>query len=297
MLISRFLRRVRAWFPAPVLARPEASSALPRPTAESQLLLSLQYRQLRHTEAPLPRLRDVGFRVYSESDKDGILHYIFSLIGAKNRLLVDISASKLEGSNTANLLINRGWTGLLVDGRTERVKGLRDFYAACPETRNYPPRCVAAWATAENVNDVVREAGPHHGDCLPQPVVNSVDVDRQEIDLAPESRVVVVAYQCILGPERSVSVPYRPDFTATFDGPYATYNSASLAAFIKLGRSKGYRLVGCQRYGYNAFFVREDLDREELPEVSAHECFEHPFPQWAMTTFFDRVKDRGRVEV
>jgi hypothetical protein len=290
------LRRLRAWLLAPVLTA-SARSGGPRPTAESQLLLALQYRQLRHAGAPLPGLRDVGFRVYSESDEDGILHYIFSLIGTTNRVLVDIGASKLEGSNTANLLINHAWTGLLIDGHPQRVKDLQDFYGACPDTRNYPPKCVSSWVTAENVNDVLRSAGIEGEIDLLTIDIDGIDYWLWRAIDVVRPRVVVVEYQCILGPHRSVSVPYRPDFKATFDGPYATYNSASLAAFVKLGRTKGYRLVGCQRYGYNGFFVRDDLGRPELPEVSAEECFTHPFPQWAMATFLDRVKDREWVEV
>jgi hypothetical protein len=35
-----------------------------------------------------------------------------------------------------------------------------------------------------------------------------------------------------------------------------------------LGREKGYRLVGVQRLGFNAFFVREDIGAQLLPEIT-----------------------------
>ena len=70
---------------------------------------------------PLPKFDEVGFRVFSESDEDGILHYIFSLIGTSNKKLVDIGSASIFGSNTANLLINHGWTGLLIEGDEESL--------------------------------------------------------------------------------------------------------------------------------------------------------------------------------
>jgi hypothetical protein len=48
----------------------------------------------------------------------------------------------------------------------------------------------------------------------------------------------------------------------------------------KLGVQKGYRLVGCERYGYNAFFVRADLGKDILPAKTPSECFRHPFAQY-----------------
>jgi hypothetical protein len=296
LILTATLRRLRAWFLAPVLSPPVKPAQVP-PSTSTQLLLELQYRQLRHVGAPLPRVHEVGFRVYSESDEDGILHYIFSLIGTRTRILVDLGACKLEGSNTANLLINHGWTGLLIDGDEQHIKDLQDLYGACRDTHHYPPKCVAAWITAENVNDLIRSAGIEGEIDLLAIDLDGVDYwILKEIEVV-RPRVVVVEYQCILGPERCVSVPYRPDFKPIFDGPYAVYNSASLAAFVKLGRRKGYRLVGCQRYGYNAFFVRDDLASHELPEISPRVCFEHPFPRWAMATLYDKVRDKEWVEV
>ena len=44
---------------------------------------------------------------------------------------------------------------------------------------------------------------------------------------------------------------------------------ASQAALIKLGKEKGYRLVGSNRLGYNLIFVQNDLAAKTLPEIKA----------------------------
>jgi hypothetical protein len=87
-------------------------------------------------------------------------------------------------------------------------------------------------------------------------------------------RVVIIECQDIWGADRSVTVPYSPDFRRP--GPGYDYCGASLPALVKLGRQKGYRLVGTNRYGYNAIFVRSGLGEGALPEVPAKSCFDHP---------------------
>jgi hypothetical protein len=50
------------------------------------------------------------------------------------------------------------------------------------------------------------------------------------------------------------------------------YAGASLPAFVKLARRKGYRLIGCNGIGHNAFFLREDVGRDYFPERDAEDC-------------------------
>ena len=98
-------------------------------------------------------------------------------------------------------------------------------------------------------------------------------------------RVVILEFNPVWGPDRAVSVPYQADFRIDYSRhPY--YAGASLSAFAKLARQKGYRLVGIERLGFNAFFVRSGMGEELLPEISPRQCFEgHPFlrawgPHW-----------------
>jgi hypothetical protein len=74
-------------------------------------------------------------------------------------------------------------------------------------------------------------------------------------------RVVVAEVQVIWGDSRSVTVPYRSDFRAEYLHGFGIYCGASLPAFVKLARAKGYRLVGTQCHGYNTFFLRDDVGR------------------------------------
>lgn len=100
-------------------------------------------------------------------------------------------------------------------------------------------------------------------------------------------RVVVVEYQTSWHSEESVTVPYNEGFRA--DGDY-TYAGASLLAFVRLGKKRGYRLVGCERYCFNAFFLRNGVGEEIFPEVTVAECLRHP-----KATALIRMRQRSRA--
>lgn len=119
----------------------------------SQILLQLKYHTLKVSEKTLPGISQVGFKVFSQTDEDGILLYIFSLIGFTNKKCVEICAGNGIECNTANLIINHGWHGLLIDGNEDLVKKGIEFYKKNPNTYVYPPTFIHSWITRDNVND------------------------------------------------------------------------------------------------------------------------------------------------
>jgi hypothetical protein len=263
----------------------------------TQLLLAAHYRSLRHSGGPLLPFQDVAFRSYSQNQEDGILLYLFALLGTTNRLAVEICAGDGIECNTANLVLSHGWGALLVDGDETRVARGREFYARRRETRVWPPTFVHEWVTAENVDDLLRGHG-YAGE------VDLLSLDLDGVDWwiwraisAIEPRVVVVEYQDIWGPERAVTVPYDPHFAAQFRDRAPDYAGGSLAAFVKLGREKGYRLVGSEPLGFNAFFVRDGVGDELLPEIDATWCFHHPKVEWGRRVRLPRVEHMDWVDV
>ena len=80
-------------------------------------------------------------------------------------------------------------------------------------------------------------------------------------------RVVVIEYNATLRPPLSLTVPYGAN--TFWDG--TNYVGASLEALVRLGRTKGYRIVGCCIAGVNAFFVRDDLCADHFIEPATSE--------------------------
>jgi hypothetical protein len=283
--------------PQPLLAAPAAvvpAAQKPVPDPASQIQLKLTYQQMARAGAELPPLGEVGFQAYSQNDEDGILLFLFAVIGTVNRKCVEISAGNGKECNTANLIINHGWTGLLVDGNADAVREGQEFYRTHRSTYICPPAFVCEWIKRDNVNDILARNGfTGEVDLL------SIDVDGvdywiwETIDVI-DPRVVVVEYQNIIGPNLALTVPYADDFDAykypTTKG-FPNYCGASLAAFVKLAARKGYRLAGCGRNGCNAFFIRNGLGEGQIPAVEASACFDQPLSVWGMKERFPVVKD------
>ncbi len=243
---------------------------------------------------------DVGFDVFSSTWEDGILLYVFALIGMTNRKCVDIGAGGVDGSNVCNLLVHHGFSGLLIDGDAESLEVARRFYAGRRETKLFPPSIRAGFVTAENVSSICKERG-FGGEidllCLD---IDGVDYWIWKALTEVEPRVVVVEYQDILGPERSWTVPYRRDFEVAsypVNRERRNYCGASLRAFERLATSKGYRLVGCNRGGWNAFFVKEGLADALLPMVTVESCLSSDWNRFGMETRFPLVADLEWQEV
>jgi hypothetical protein len=243
-----------------------------------QGLLALKYKDMVRDGAPLPHFSEVELRAYSQNGEDGILLYLFALLGTTNKRCVEICAGDGTECNTANLIINHGWAGLLVDGSEANVAKGQKFYAKCPDTFLRPPAFRQAWITRGNVNSIVTAAGFAGPIDLLSLDIDGVDYWVWEALDCIQPRVVVLEYAGVWGPEHAVTVPYRDDFRLDF-GRLPLYGGASLAAFVKLGRKKGYRLVGSQRLGFNAFFVRAGVGEDLLPEVQARDCLELHVPR------------------
>ena len=63
-----------------------------------------------------------GFKTFSQTNEDGILLYIFTIIGTTNKKVVEVgincdnSRSNIPESIATNLISFHGWHGLLLDG-------------------------------------------------------------------------------------------------------------------------------------------------------------------------------------
>lgn len=250
------------------------------PDAATQKLLMLRYRELARSQN-LPEFHETGFCGFSGNDEDGILLYIFALIGTLKRQFVDIGAGGVGASNTANLVINHGWYGLHVDGNAEALRTAQSTYAKTPGVQHLLPKAVSTFVTTENINSIVQSNG------FEGPIdLLSVDIDGndywvwQALDCI-QPRVVIAEYQPAISAKNAWTTPYDPkfnwrDYPINHSSGEVLYAGASLAALNKLANEKNYRLVGCNSHGVNAFFVLRGEVESVLPEVSVESCLRNP---------------------
>lgn len=180
-------------------------------------------------------------KFYSQNGEDGILEEIFRKIDFFNKFCVELGSGDGSECNTRYLIEKYGLRYLLIDGGifTNTVLDIKREFL-----------------TAENINLIFMKYNvPGEFDLL------SIDIDYNTfwiwhaLDNRYRPRVVVVEYNSLLPPDVSWVVKYDPEGVWQGDD----YFGASLKAFVKLAKKKGYTLVGCESRGVNAFFVRDDI--------------------------------------
>jgi hypothetical protein len=256
-------------------------------------LLGVQQRQLFHYYQDKAKLGEVpgidhtGFRVFSQFEEDGKLLYILAIIGMKTKRFIEIGSDDGLNSNCANLYFHFGYHGLYVDGNRSSIRRGERFYAKYPNRWYYKPSFLCAEVTRENINELISQAGfSGEVDLL------SIDIDGNDYWIwdalsVSSPRVVMIETHVEFG-LRNILVPYDPGYF--FPGKHPVYHGASAIAMARLGKKKGYRLVGANLYGSNFIFVKEELCGTLLPEVSPESLLNHPS---ALASFdaFNQVKD------
>ena len=234
---------------------------------EDQLTKSL-YTNTKY--ADLKKLNRYEFQVYSQTGEDGILEEIFERIGARNRFFVEFGAGNGLENNTAYLLV-KGWSGFWIEADAEASKQIRGAFSAPLAARQLSFR--TAFITSENIESMFLEAAvPEEPDLL------SIDIDGNDYWVwkaiqAYRPRVVVIEYNALFRENTFWIMKYNPN--AVWDK--TCYQGASLKSLERLGLSKGYKLVGCNFAGVNAFFVREDLVEDRfLAPYTAENHYEPP---------------------
>ena len=238
-----------------------------------QHIVRNQYLALIDAGKPLPSFDAAEARFYSQNGEDGIIQLILAATGTDTRRTVEICAGDGVENNSANLIVNHGWTGLLVDGGDAILETGNNFYRHNADTYYWPPTLVKAWITRDSVNQIVQEAG-FAGD------IDMLTIDLDGMDYwiwealdCVNPRIVVAEYNGVWPADMARTLPYQDEWVWEKG---SLYIGASLGAMVKLGKKKGYRLVGGNRLGFNAFFVREDLAADLLPEVDPRTLLMHP---------------------
>lgn len=242
----------------------------------AQASLVASWRQL-HAQGVVLPLDQVGFSRFSEFEEDGMLLYLLTLAGTTNRTVVEISAQDGRTCMATNLVVHHRWQGFLFDGDPLFVADGRRFFARHPATRARPPRFESRWFTRENVNATLADLGvPAEVDLL------SLDIDGNDLHLwealtATRPRMLICEFNNAVPSDRALTVPYRADFDfRALPEEASLFRSASLEAYIRVSRRKGYRFVGMHTLGFNAVFLRDDVLAAEFPERPASDLDANP---------------------
>lgn len=241
---------------------------------------------------------EAGFRCYSQFEEDGIILYLLTMVGIKNRTVVEMCCGRGNECMAANLIINHGFKGYLFDGDKANVEIARRFFGRQPDCLAFKPEISQAWITRGNINQLLEEAG-----ITGEVDVLSLDVDGNdyyfwEAITAINPRVCVFETHDVIPTQMSLTIPYSDDFHAMDKaGAEREFRSVSLAAMANLSSKKGYTLVGSHRHGFNVFFVRNDLLNEFLPRPSLDRIHDNEWTRQGRAKRWPAVKNFPWVSV
>lgn len=208
------------------------------------------------------------YQIFSQEAEDGIIAEVFRRIGTTNKYFVEFGISAWE-CNTIALLLDH-WSGLWMDTDERGIKEAYEMYSEIIKQGKLA--VMREHITAENIETIFRKNGvPKEPDLL------SIDIDGNDYWVWKalkeyKPRLMVIEYNAILGPSIKRVIKYNPSYANTDTCLFG----ASLKALELLGEEKGYRLVGCDIKGVNAFFVREDLVKDKFLEPFTSECHYEP---------------------
>jgi hypothetical protein len=241
------LQRIRSFLIRPVQA-----------TADDSLLLlgrmaSWKVRSL----TSIPSLDAAEFKVYSQWGEDGIIDWLIerAQIPGSVQSFIEFGVESYAEANTRFLLKNRNWRGLVIDGSQKQIEALKKemklFWA-------HDLTAKAAFITRENVNEEFESAG-FSGEIG----LLSIDIDGNdywvwEAISAIRPIICVCEYNAVFGDIWPITIPYDPQFSRSRTEFKNLYFGASIGALRSLAKRKGYRFLGTNSAGVNAFFVRED---------------------------------------
>jgi hypothetical protein len=193
-----------------------------------------------------------GQKIYSQNEEDGIIQEIFNRIGTTNKTFVEFGIGDGLENNTLALLLS-DWNGFWIEGSSNAVNNIKDNFKSVINSQRL--KVVEAFITKDNINEIIsNNISDKEIDLL------SVDIDGNDIHVFNEisvinPRVVIMEYNAKFPPPIMFTVEYNATHTWQGDG----HVGASLKYIEKNLNNKGYKLVGCDLAGVNAFFVRDDL--------------------------------------
>ncbi|OVE77658.1 hypothetical protein BVX99_02090 [bacterium F16] len=194
----------------------------------------MSYRNIVLNNQQLPTLNEVGFRHFSEGDQDGIIHFIFSVIGCRSKVCVEFNGSYDLG-NTLLLTTFQGWRGVHVYNHLATKEKAEFTHRECNKLIGHDSRFVimeeGVEVDAALLNDIL-PLGAQGIDLLSLNIQNSIfEILTQALSLNP--RVIALTL--------------------------STSPATSLASATEFAARNNYRLAGASQIAPWVFFIRNDI--------------------------------------
>lgn len=204
------------------------------------------------------------FSVFSQWGDDGIIEFLVDYLGIEQKIFVEFGIGDYTESNTRYLMMNRNWSGLIMDGSEKYINSIKsqDVYW------KYDLTAVQTFVSKENINSLLKDNGINGEIGLLH-----IDIDGNDYWIWEEINgiqpiIVIMEYNSFFGDIHPFTIPYKSDFTKELSSGHI-YWGASITSLCDLAKEKGYSFIGCNSNGNNAYFIRNDKIKDiKVKEVS-----------------------------
>tara|TARA_B110000027_G_scaffold37840_1_gene41815 strand:- start:516 stop:1433 length:918 start_codon:yes stop_codon:yes gene_type:complete len=198
-------------------------------------------------------LSDVEFSVFSQWGDDGIINWLLENLPIKNKIFIEIGTEDYKESNTRFLLKYRNWEGYLIESNKVHIDKIKKQSIFWKHDLNLCNKTI----DRENINDVIKNFKVPKEVGLLSLDIDGIDYWVWEKLKKIEPVIFICEFNSILGEKQKISVPYKRNFDRTKFHYSNLAFGASLPAFKYISELKGYKFLGTNSNGVNAYFIKK----------------------------------------
>ncbi len=198
-------------------------------------------------------LFDYKKNVFSQTGEDGIIEKILEILPEKDLWCVEFGAwDGIMNSNTRNLIVNFGYSAVLIEGGKEKFEELKKNYSSYSNVITLNE--FVGFSDEDNLDKILSNTPiPKNFDFL------CIDIDGNDYHVWNSLKIYQPKIVCI---EFNPTIPNEVEFIQNAD--FQINQGSSLLSITYLAKSKGYELISV--IDFNAFYV--DKKYFQLFEIS-----------------------------
>lgn len=216
---------------------------------------------MRNNYKNIKKINDLDYKIFSQFGEDGIIDYLIKSLEITSPKFVEIGVGDYSECNTRYLFETAQPKGLIIDC----IDNFKDRVSKNISLWKGDLRICNEKINSKNINQILEKEGFNS-----EVDIFSLDIDGVDywiLEKLPKnfSKIIIVEYNSIFGPNFEVSVPDTIDFDRSNYHYSNLCFGASLKAMISLLEKKGYVFLGSTKSKVNAFFIlKTEIDKISL---------------------------------
>jgi hypothetical protein len=196
------------------------------------------------------------YKISSQNNEDGIINSLILNLKRKNNFFFEVGIDYYEFNSLQ--LIKNGWSGLVIDFDEEKIENLKIIK---DKLHLKKIKILKEKISPQNINSIYKK----NFNCMID--FFSLDIDSVDFYVLKNMRftpkIICLEFNPFITEFGSIVVKYKNN---NFDNSNYAYG-ASINAYVKLLKKKGYKLVALDSSNVNAFFINPKEFKNKFKEI------------------------------